>query len=156
MHISYDHTLYELFHGSDQRRRYEAGTTVFSRVEYNTGLLKEPAHVIKYDNIISFYTYHSICISIVAILLYILCLPVLSTDTSTELYAGIFRGFGNRIEKSVFPATPHCCTLRLRQCPDNKTSYEVPRAHNQIISASILLSPSVVRTRNFDIEVSKF
>ena len=46
------------------------------------------------------------CISIIAILLYILCLPVRSTDTSTELYAGIFRGFGNRIEKSVFPATP--------------------------------------------------
>jgi hypothetical protein len=41
MHISYDHTLYELFHGSDQRRRYEAGTTVFSRVECTTGFLEE-------------------------------------------------------------------------------------------------------------------
>jgi len=35
------------------------------------------------------------------------------------------------------------CTLELcylRECPDNETWHEVPRAHNQIISASIFLS----------------
>ena len=50
-------------------------------------------------------------ISIVVVLLYILCIPVLSTDTSTELYAGIFRGWGNCIEKLVFPATPYCTDI---------------------------------------------
>ena len=35
----------------------------------------------------------------------VLFIPVLFTDTSTELYAGIFRGCVNRIAKSVFPAT---------------------------------------------------
>ena len=33
--------------------------------------------------------------------------------TSTELYAGIFRGWGNCIEKSVFPATPLSSTMIL-------------------------------------------
>jgi len=50
---------------------------------------------------------------IVAIHLYILSIPVLSTDISTELYAGIFRCCANRIEKSMFPATPLYCTLQM-------------------------------------------
>ena len=66
--------------------------TVFSTsmilAEYITGFLEEAAHVIKY--VISFYTY--LFIYTVAILLYILCISVLYTDTRTELYAGIFRG----------------------------------------------------------------
>ena len=63
---------------------------------------EEAAHVIQYSIIVTVeyilllysYTYG------------ILCISVLYTDTSTEVYAGIFRGCGNRIEKSVFPATP--------------------------------------------------
>ena len=52
----------------------------------------------------------------------------------------------------------NCSKIKLgqRQCPDNRTLYEVPRAHNQIISASMLLSLSVVRTRNGPIKVFKF
>ncbi len=44
----------------------------------------------------------------------------------------------------------------LRQCSDNITSLEVQSAHNQIISASIFLTLSVVRTRKGPIKVSKF
>jgi hypothetical protein len=47
---------------------------------------------------ITFHFIPSVYICIVAILLYILYIPVLPTDTSNELYAGIFRGCGNRIE----------------------------------------------------------
>ena len=48
---------------------------------------------------------------------------------------------------TAFIETWYPSSKLLRQCPDNKTSYEVPRAHNQIISPSIFVSLSVVRTR---------
>ena len=53
----------------------------------------------------------------------VLCIPALSTDTSTELYARIFRGCGNRIEKSVFPATPcmHTCDTLVYLVPGTCT-----------------------------------
>ena len=49
--------------------------------------------------------------------------------------------------------SPFSCA---RECPDKETWHEVSRAHIQIISASIFLTLSVVRTSKGPIKVSKF